>query len=424
MICPKCKAIVPDDSLCCQVCGRDMGKAADSSKARQIGDPFSSLGDLCDDDQDDNADSYVGEVAPPEKVYKKDTLFCTACGRPTPADAVFCEHCGKQLAPKPKPNPFQWKKWMTAVACCAAVLLLIFVIPLGEVEKYPPDAGNEYVEPLCDTCDYVLCRGTDVSGNTYELVANQTETSQGFEITVGIIENNEWLVPLTSEFPFLGEDGLFHVKQDYSSAGSSLNDVGSIISNIYFIETGGFLMDVFIDSTTLFGNNEEYFYLYSCHEKDCISFDQNEYSLRYARMDASFSNGVVDYYGEIYTDNGKILVYRETSGTVSGWIEDRVYDWMTLDTRTLEMNTFGSNVAGLCPEGVLSEGLIFASDQCFYNTNMQKVIDLSAYQIDMWYGYQIYFKNGVCTFTAENDLGTEFEITIDKSGNVLSEVKK
>lgn len=49
--------------------------------------------------------------------------------------------------------------------------------------------------------------------------------------------------------------------------------------------------------------------------------------------------------------------------------------------------------------------------------------DLSAYNIDMWYAGIIFFENGECGFTAENDLGTKFLITIDKSDRVLSEVK-
>lgn len=43
---------------------------------------------------------------------------------------------------------------------------------------------------LSSSCDYVLCAGYDKSGNEYELVANQTESSRGFEITVGVIKNN------------------------------------------------------------------------------------------------------------------------------------------------------------------------------------------------------------------------------------------
>lgn len=55
---------------------------------------------------------------------------------------------------------------------------------------------------------------------------------------------------------------------------------------------------------------------------------------------------------------------------------------------------------------------------------MQKVIDLSQYNIDMYYDSGIYFKNGQCTFKAKNKLGHEYEITIDIHGNVLSEVEQ
>ena len=126
----------------------------------------------------------------------------------------------------------------------------------------------------------------------------------------------------------------------------------------------------------------------------------------------------------IVTDNGKIVLYSEVSGTSSGWLEDQVFDWCLLDTKTLNIETFGNNIAGIHPKGSLSEGLIFASNRCFYNTNAQKVIDLSAYKIEMLDGSDICFENGECTFTAKNNLGSEFLVTIDRSGNVLSEVKQ
>lgn len=188
MICRKCNAIVPDDSLFCVVCGSDMREATKSNTMHEYGDPFSSLGDLCDDNQNNNADTCVDISDPPEepvkkKVYIKDTLFCTACGRHTPADAAFCEHCGKQLVLKPKPDPFRWKRWMTAVACCLVVFISgVYVIKGisngsdnngngGAVDEFTPPVG--YDERFSITSEYIassddgIYKMKDFNGKTW-----------------------------------------------------------------------------------------------------------------------------------------------------------------------------------------------------------------------------------------------------------------
>lgn len=115
-------------------------------------------------------------------------------------------------------------------------------------------------------------------------------------------------------------------------------------------------------------------------------------------------------------------MYSETSGTFSGWIEDQVFDWSVFDAETLTTRVIARNVKGVRPECTLSEGLFFCSDNCFYNLNGRKTIDLSDYSIDLWDNGDFYFESGTCSFKAENSLSTTFIITIDSSGKVLSEV--
>lgn len=461
---PKCKATVPDDSMFCQVCGRDMSDAIPIDHGTPRYDPFSTLGDLDAVDQTSSEDIqennvigyshhggrtrvyYVGEDGLwrdkevdemgreiPAVAPKRNTLFCTGCGKPTPADSVFCEHCGKQLLSIPTQKKFQWKKWMTAVACCAALLMGILLVSWGRGGQNSNvsegggylDKGDIYASPLCDTCDYVLCRGTDDAGNTYELVANQTESALGYEVTVGVIKNNEWIYPMSTDFPFLGEDGLFHVSVSMAGdSGTSLTQPNAVIQNMYFIDSGAFLMDCYMETDSWASTYDHTNIIFSCDSLESYTVDCKESTLLYRYAEASFSSGEVISYGRIFTENGKIVLYTETSETSSGWLEDQVFDWYTLDAQTLNVDTLATNVAGIRPESVLSEGLIFASDQCFYNTSVQKVIDLSAYNIDMWYNSNIFFENGTCTFKVKNNLGTEFLITIDKSGNVISEVEQ
>lgn len=411
--CPRCRTLIQSDSRFCQACGNDLHKSGDSYKVKGKDDPFSSLGDLCDEP--------IKVIPPdPDKKPEPGMLFCPACKMNNPKDSIFCEHCGKRLITIPDPPPeFKWKTWMTVASCCMALIVLLAVWGLGEKPKGPgsgetgPQPG--YVESLSNTCDFILCCGTDAAGNVYELVANQTETSLEYKIEVGVIKNNEWLWPLSTDFPFLGEEGLFHVSAPMGGeSGSNLDEYGKIVSSIFFIDSGAFLMHSINTRTATWDIYDETEIIFSCKTLESYTIDREKVSLRYQYSNANLNANGEDSYGQIYTDNGKLLAYTYT---------EELHNWYLFDPSTLEMTTIATDI-DIYPKGRLSEGLIFASDQCFYNTNMQKVIDLSAYQIDMWYGYQIHFENGVCTFTAENDLGTEFEITIDKSGNVLSEVKK
>ena len=117
-------------------------------------------------------------------------------------------------------------------------------------------------DPLSASCDYILCTGTDYNGNKYELVANQTESSQGFEIAVGVIKNNSWLYQLSSDFPFLGEDGLFHVSVpvsfvgDDAGTGTSLLHPNRVVDKLYFIDSGAFLMECYRESKEVFGSSD------------------------------------------------------------------------------------------------------------------------------------------------------------------------
>lgn len=412
MYCPKCNSQIPTDSRFCQNCGKSLVELNNQHHGSRI------------------RAYYIGEDG---LWYDRERFFCTRCRGDSPIDSVFCEHCGTPLFPTYASRNYQWKKWMSVAACCVVLLIGTLLIPWGQFNQNDGMSdigghlgkGNAYTEPLSDSCDYVLCQGTDTSGNAYELVANQTESSLGYEITVGVIKNNDWLYPMSSDFPFLGEDGLFHVSVSMAGdSGTSLAQVNEVIQNIYFVDSGAFLMDCYKETDSWVSTYDHYNIIFSCSSLKSYTVDCKESTLLYQYSEATFSNGQVESYGRIFTENGKIVLYTETSGTSSGWLEDQVFDWSTLNIQTLSLDNIASGVEGVRPESILSEGLIFASDQCFYNTTGQKAIDISEYSIDMWYNGNIYFDGGTCTFTAENSLGTEFLITIDKSGNVLSEVEK
>lgn len=287
-------------------------------------------------------------------------------------------------------------------------------IAQGDVQQPIDTIGPNEVQ-LSDTCDYILSYGVDAEGNKYELVANQRESALGYEITVGIIKNNTWLYPMSTEFPFLDqEDNLFHVSVDGAgNSGYSLDMYSAIIDNIYFVDVGAFAMDSYHETNSWIETYDHTFIFFSCSTMESKVIDLKEYQLELVATKND---------RQIYTDNGQILIWTEDVVDTGILSYDYFYDWCLLDAETLSITTIGSRIKDCSPSSILAEGLIFASDKCFYNTDMQKVIDLSQYNIDMYYDSGIYFKNGQCIFKAKNKLGHEYEITIDIHGNVLSEV--
>ena len=354
----------------------------------------------------------------------------------TPSSSSTSDH----LTGKSEPEKQLAKIWIAALSTAAILLIVLIAFSIfnrgGNLNSVPESYTNSADAPKSSTerqennnyialsasCDYILCAGNDNKGNKYELVANQTESSHGFEIVVGIIKNNSWLYPLSKDFPFLADDGLFHVSVSLAGkSGTSLKNPNAVIQNIYFLDSGGFLIDCYKanNSPSIYDHS---YIMFSCSTKQSYTINCSDSTLLFRYTEPEFRNEYPQSYGKIFTDNGKLILYSQTSGTSSGWTEDQVFEWSVLNTETLTTNVIVRNMKGVRPECTLSEGLFFCSDNCFYRLNGQKSIDLSDYSIDLWDNGDIYFEGGTCSFKAENNLGTAFIVTIDSSGSVLSEV--
>lgn len=320
------------------------------------------------------------------------------------------------------------KKALSMILACVLCLALCACAQLNNSKdrsysstNAPSAPKNDYY--LSDTCDYVLCTGTDNDGDFYELVANQKESSSGFEISVGVIKNNAWLYQMSKDFPFLGDDNLFHITgNNNGKEGTSLKVASSVIKEIYFVDTGAFLLDCCLPSTRgpFFFDNA--YIIFNCDSLDSCTINREETSLVFLKNQADFgwNDSTPSSYGQIYTENGKLIMCRQLTQGVN----NPVYDWCIFDMRTLKYDVIAPQVERIRAESVLREGLFLASDQCFYNTSAQKIIDLSSYDIVEFADKQSYFHDGTCTFIAKNSLGTRFRVTIDSSGNVLSEEKE
>lgn len=243
---------------------------------------------------------------------------------------------------------------------------------LDEIEEETEDAFGE--NRLSASCDYVLASGTSDNGDFYELVANDSKSYDG-KAAVGVIKNNKWLVEMTSDNPFIGEDG--GLIADKAKFGKN--------SWFYYYDYN-YIYDILWNPET----NAVYKSSEHDNKRPVMIWNEDEqcYDLR----------------------EGFILVEGEYGGA------DELIDLSTMKTiATYEFYDVYPYSEGLfCAETSTGNGTSYG----FYDKSGNLVIDLNKYNIS---GGALRFTDGKCTFKARNDSGKKFEITIDKTGKVLSE---
>lgn len=266
------------------------------------------------------------------------------------------------------------------------------------------------VKKLSDDCDKVLASGKDPNGDEWELVATEDEDYSGTTIKLGVIKNNEWVVPLTTECPFLEDDG-------------------SLCSGFYDIHEDDFNLFYYIGSSC---------FAYAQYNRplkaDIIwNVKTNKvYNCDDYKNNTSFPKIAYDIDKEAPTSDSYAILEYSFDGKVNQYI-----DLNTMEIKNLNKPVdyhFSGNTLNVFP---ISEGLFATYHRgskynCngFYNINGEMVIDLNDYLIDIDPLYRdehmspaLVFKNGKCSFNIYNDQGTEYIITIDKEGNVLESVK-
>lgn len=261
---------------------------------------------------------------------------------------------------------------------------------LNEIEEETEDAFGE--NRLSASCDYVLASGTSDNGDFYELVANDSKTLED-KPQIGVIKNNEWLVEMTSEnCPFI------------NNSGNILNfgDVKDGIAQYSFVKNNWF--------ATRRNYSREFDVIWNPETN--VSYQGNNYG------DIKF----------IETENGDNIEYGLDDNFMMTVVRG---DAFSTDTcYIVDLSTMKTvNELNFEDESAFSEGLFFGRNYLennrnayisgFYDETGKLVIDLSKYNISS--PENVVFQNGICTFVAYGTTGNKFEITIDKTGKVLSE---
>ncbi|MBQ7504986.1 MAG: hypothetical protein IJT79_06705 [Ruminococcus sp.] len=269
-----------------------------------------------------------------------------------------------------------------------------------ERESILEEEESKEAEPkLSEECDYILCSGYD-DDDYYELVANLTEDYPKSTYQVGVIKNNEWLVPLSEKSPFIDKNGRWKGSPEYEK---------NIVSekNFEYFSEGCFYYDgysgvdcgiVYKPETGKWFETANLKHLY--HDGD-VNYDELEYDsiINKGKLIAQLINDYGLYLLDLNTGNKK---------EIKGFFEkydnpDRAY--------------------------CLSEGLFFAEVDVvldkvhlgFFNTDGDLVVDLTEYDIkDLYYPV---FEDGEYTFAAKNNTDSVYDITINKKGKIINKEK-
>lgn len=340
------------------------------------------------------------------------------------------------------------KKKGTIIAIAMVGLFLISTIIYAFVDVRNKSAYNEstidpnkieYVEQqsdvtiiettsevikLSESCDKILATGSNKNGDFYELVANQEETYDDVKIKIGVIKNNEWLLEPTSDIPFIDkETGLIKISLPGISA-IGIDDVeirDYDIDNIYgtfeYVADGCFCVYTDITKDVSWTGNHNCSIIYNAENKKAYYNDESYFIFTSLRKEAKHGN--------------QLLIQDRYSVGITGNCRS---DFYILDTNTMKtkMIVEGTeyNIVGPMGDGLFAVGDSFYSNSIrnaisyFYDSEGNKIIDLTSYNDGEVYAVdKAYFADGKFTFLVKNDAGTEFQVTIDTTGNVISSVE-
>lgn len=236
---------------------------------------------------------------------------------------------------------------------------------------------------LSDTCDVVLCEAT-VDGNHYELVANQHDAYPDTTFEFGVIKNNQWLLPMSTNNAVLNNGhwvGTEYNTLDVVTFKHAGDSVFLYRNKLYDVETG-----ITFDDVYLFDG-----YISDSKEFIVRAFEpgRNQTMLLYCNTLTGESKKLEGYFSSVKTPD-EIQEYSEELFYATG----DTFEWENYD---------------------------YVRYAGFFDRYGNMVIDLSDYLIATYYEQDLRFVNGTCTIRCRNNSNVEFDVTIDKTGNIIKQ---
>lgn len=352
------------------------------------------------------------------------------------------------------------KKKVLLIVCSIIIVISIFIVLVfvnqqsttestqGDGDNLGYDYSDNYTDnyeeettqtiKLSNSCDKILATGSNKNGDFYELVANQEETYDNVKIKIGVIKNNEWLLEPTSNMPFIDkETGLIKIEGFTEGSKFGIDDVkiedyetDNVHGTFEYVADGCFCIYKRISKDMSWSgdpqcsiiynaeNKKSYYNTYNNNRKESIFIYTSSYK------NASYGNQLL--IQKRYSIGGNpVTEYRS--------------DFFILDTNTMETKVIVEdteyNIVGPIGDGLFAVGdaqtnytsygqsLFNESIMYFYDLKGNQVIDLTSYNDGGIYGGGRCFVDGQFTFRVKNNVGTEFQVTIDTKGNVISSVE-
>lgn len=286
------------------------------------------------------------------------------------------------------------------------------------------DDSNEQIteeneESLADSCQYILATGYDNDGTCYQLVGEDYESYDKSIIRFGVIKNNQWLVEMTSDVPFLDEYNCIYGSQS--------------LHNDYILEGYGTLKNATSDSKSDFYNRFGYigngcFYLLGVERDTSGYYIENNLSTivfwNTEKKNSKIVNNITMSDMENYVQDNEIVISElvdydfRLSNDAFALLDIKLLNPETFETKKIfsQKLTIENNMSNSVHQ--ISDGLFYANGS-FYNADGSKAFDLAIKNI-----HEIgHFNDGKCEIITQIDTGTKYIVTIDKTGKVISDEK-
>lgn len=251
----------------------------------------------------------------------------------------------------------------------------------------------EEANPLASEYDKVLAEGSEPNGDTYKLVGKQEETFDDVTIKIGVIKNDKWLVPLSTDSPFID---------------SETGRLWCYDANVMWTNSLSDLVDIQFYEQYMYIGNGCFFHaglFYNCESQKTYKYKMNE--------KAGYND-----YEFLYSYYNKKLISGQTPSNFENVMMKVNGSTQLLNTSSMEIIDLPADIS---MKGPFSEGLFYGSSsqgKGFYDKQGKLVINLDEFNIKT--GFKLIFINDKCTFAAYNEANHLYKVTIDKSGKVIS----
>lgn len=265
---------------------------------------------------------------------------------------------------------------------------------------------------------YKVIASGKTDGSGYRLIGAVEEDYKSAQVKLGIMKNSQWVCEPTAEMPFV-KDGKVLGQKTASipdeDSNSRFRYIGDHCFMLLYSEKSWDKQCVVYNCETGKTFSCEYDKVYLAKEETCINSDK---VLAIKKDGSSLSDGC------LYLLDTSNMVCKKVEGITSeddfGFYSDGLICWKN---RRLFLDKNGNTALDLSND----YNTMYQKDRGYGTGSIDKGLKVdwsNEYGIIYEKGdYSISFNNGKVSFYTKNDAGTEYKVTIDKSGNVVSNEK-